>query len=155
MTALTITGRHPASTPTAARRSLLPFFGAMVLANAFLHLAIALTGNHIGIASELMLAVIALGFALYLILARRGLSRLRFGMLVAHMSTYAVVNVGFLLHASVLLALGSPAIAGDGSVPLDPGWIGATFVMASLWGLGLLMHIAGSLAGRGYEAPTA
>ena len=144
--------RTLSSPATTARASLLPLLLALLAANAVLHLLIVLAGNRISVLTTLPLVVIALGYAAHLIVYSRGLGRIRYGALVAHALTYAVVTVGYLLHAFVLAASGSPAIAGDGYLPMDAGWFGATFGMASFWGIGLILHGLGSLLDQGYEA---
>lgn len=134
-----------------AHRTLVPYFLTMLGLNALLQAVIALTGSRIGLLSGLLLAVVAVAYVAYLLTLGRPLSRVRYGSLIAHVITYATVNVGFGLHAMILLATGSPAIAGDGLAPIDPRWIGAALVMPSVWGLGLLAHMFGALMGRGFE----
>lgn len=142
-----------------ARRSLVPYTVAIIVASGLLQVVIALRGNRIDLVSALLLAVIALGYAIYLLTAGKELGQVRYGRLVAHAVTYVVVNTGFLLHAYVLIAVGSPAINGAGApghgIALDPNWLGATLGMASFWGLGLLMHALGALASRGFESARA
>lgn len=143
----------PPSHAHRAHRTLGPLLAVMVGLNLALHLVIAATGNRIGVLSGLLLAVIALAYAAYLLTLGRALGRVRYGSLVAHVIVYVTVNVGFLLHATVLLALRAPAIQGDALSPIAPGWIGATYVMASVWGIGLLSHLMGAVMSRGFEAP--
>lgn len=144
-----------ASDTARAHRTLLPFFGAMVGGSALIQLAIALTGNRIGLLAGILTAVLGVGFALYLWRFSPTLGRVRYGVLVAHVCAYVAVNVGFGLHAYLLIAVGSSAILpADPMTPIDPGWLGATLAMSSFWGLGLLLHLFGALMGRGFEAPT-
>lgn len=138
-----------------AHTSLLPYVLALIGATAVLHLLITLSDNRITVLTTLPLVVIALGYAIYLVTLGRPLGQVRYGHLVAHALTYAVVNVGYLLHAFVLIASDSPAVRGDGHFALEAGWFGATFGMAAFWGIGLILHGLGALLDRGFEAPRA
>lgn len=111
-----------------------------------------LAGNRITVLTTLPLVVVALGYAIYLVIYGRSLGRVRYGRLVAHALTYAIVNTGYLLHAYVPIASDSPAIQGDGHLALGAGWFGATFGMAGFWGLGLIAHGLAALHERGLEA---
>lgn len=136
-----------------AHASLFPYALCVLAASAVVHLIIVLAGNRITVATTLPLVVVALGYAIYLVAFGRSLGRVRYGRLVAHALTYALVNTGYLLHAYVLIATAAPAIQGDGYLPLDAGWFGATFGMAGFWGIGLIAHGLAALHERGFEAP--
>lgn len=138
-----------------AHASLLPYVLVLLGSTAVLHLIIVLAGNRITVLTTLPLVVIALGYAIYLVTAGRSLGQVRYGRLVAHALSYAVINVGYLLHAFLLISFGSPAIRGDDYLALDAGWFGATFGMATFWGIGLILHGLGALLDRGFEAPRA
>lgn len=143
-----------AASPAArAHATLLPFGLSMVGANVLVHVIIALAGNRITVLTTLPLVAVALGYAVYLIVHGRSLGRVRYGRLVAHALTFASVTTGYVLHAYVLLSIGSPAIEGEGHLALDGGWFGAVLGMTAFWGLGLLAHALGALADRGFEAP--
>lgn len=145
-----MTRTHAVPSPT---RLLLPFGLAMVIANVALQVVIIATDHEIGVLAALLTAVIAVGYAVYLIVCRTSLGRTRFGDLTAHVLTYASVNTGFGLHLVMLAALGHGAVAADGpGLMMDPGWFGAAVAMPALWGLGLLMHALGAVLGRGFEA---
>lgn len=137
--------------PAPAHRSLLPYTLTLVAASAILQVVIAATGNRISLLSMILLALIALGYATYLLTVGRRLSRVRYGLFAAHGISYAAINVGFLLHAYLLIALHSPVISGDGGLAIDETWFGATFGMAGFWGLGLLLHGIGAVLSRGFE----
>lgn len=151
----TPTGRAPSAAPrspaAAAHRTLLPYALTLIAASAILQTVIAVTGNRISLLSMILLAVIALGYATYLLTIGRRLSRVRYGLFAAHAISYAAINVGYLLHAYLLIALRSPTIAGDGGLAIDTTWFGATFGMAGFWGLGLLIHGLGAVLSRGFE----
>lgn len=141
-----------ASRTARAHSSLFPYALCLLVANAVVQLIIALADNRITVLTTLPLVVIAIGYAVYLIVFGRSLGRVRYGRLVAHALTYAMVNTGYLLHAYILVASASPAIQGDGHLALDAGWLGATLGMAGFWGIGLLAHGLAALRERGFEA---
>lgn len=152
MPAQTAAAAGSSSGAARARSSLLPYTLALLGANLLLHLVIVLGGNRITVLTTLPLVAIALGAALYLATRGRGLGRVRYGRFVAHALLYATVNVGYLLHAWVLVALGAPLFSGEPSAP-DDAWPGAVLAMASFWGLGLILHGLGVVLDRGFEAP--
>lgn len=139
-----------------AQHALMPFAGVAVLANAVLQLVIALTGNEINVMTEVLTAVVALGYAAFLLRYGRDLAKVRFGLLAAHIVCYTAVNVGYGLHFFVLAVMGNTAIDGPhsatGDFVMDPGWFGVAVAMPALWGAGLLIHALGALAGHGFEA---
>ncbi|MGO2774746.1 MAG: hypothetical protein ACTIB2_15215 [Brachybacterium tyrofermentans] len=143
------------SSASRAHASLFLYALAVLVATAVVHLLIVLAGNRITVLTTLPLVVIALGYAIYLVTYGRSLGRVRYGRLVAHALTYAIVTTGYLLHAYVLIASAAPAVQGDGYLALDAGWFGATFGMAGFWGLGLIAHGLAALRERGFEAPRA
>lgn len=145
----------PAERPSRTDRAhatLFPYALAVLVATMCVHLIIVLANNRITLLTTLPLLVIALGYAVYLMTYGRALGRVRYGRLVAHALTYAIVNTGYLLHAYVLIASASPAIQGDGHLALNAGWFGATFGMAGFWGIGLISHGLAALRERGFEA---
>lgn len=148
MTALPHPSSRPASRPApgsadAALHSLLPYLGGLALACLALQGVIAATGGRIALLAGGCTAVVALGAVAYLAVFGRGLGRLRFGLLLAHALLYVCVNGSFALHALLRGALGEG---------LDPSWAGATLAMPGIWAIGFLVHAAGALAGRGFEA---
>lgn len=147
------TSSEPASRAARAHATLLPYALSVIAASAVVQLIILLAGNRITVLTTLPLLALAIGYAVYLIVNGRSLGRVRYGRLVAHALTYGAVNTGYLLHAYILVTIGSPAVQGDGHLALEAGWFGATFGMAGFWGIGLLAHAIGALADRGFEAP--
>ncbi|WP_010534118.1 2TM domain-containing protein [Brachybacterium squillarum] len=135
----------------AAHRTLLPFALAITGSSIAIQAVVLATGSHITAWIALLTALVGVGYAVYLLTAGRRLARVRYGLFTAHAITYAAINTGFLLHANLLIASGSPAVAGEGRLPIDGGWFGATFAMASFWGLGLLCHGIGAVLSRGFE----
>jgi len=141
-----------ASRSARAHASLRPYALCLLGANAVLHLVIVLADNRITVLTTLPLVVIAIGYAVYLIVFGRSLGRVRYGRLVAHALTYATVNTGYLLHTYLLVASAAPAVQGDGHLALDAGWFGASLGMAGFWGIGLLTHALAALHERGFES---
>ncbi|GAA1487132.1 hypothetical protein [Brachybacterium fresconis] len=141
-----------ASRTVRAHASLFPYALSILAATVIVHLIIVLAGNHITVLTTLPLVVVAIGYAVYLIVFGRALGRVRYGRLVAHALTYAMVNTGYLLHAYILVASASPAIQGDDHLALDAGWFGASLGMAGFWGIGLICHGLAALRERGFEA---
>ncbi len=134
-----------------ARALILPFALTMLGLVVAVHVILVVRDNRIGVLETLPLVVVAGYYAFFLITRGSELRQIRFGRLVAHATAYVIVNVGYLLHAYVLIVVNSPAIRGDSHFLLDEGWFGATFSMATFWGLGLLVHAIASIAGRGWE----
>lgn len=134
-----------------ASRVILPFLATMVALNIALQIGIAFSGNRIGIMAYLLTAAVAVVYALYHWTRRGSLSQIRFGRLVAHLCGFITVNLGFHLHAAVLIATNDAAIRGDADFPIDDQWFGVLFGMFVIWGAGLLIHLAASIASRGFE----
>lgn len=135
---------------TALQRYALSIIGASIV----VQLALVVTGSRIGWLAAGLTAVIAVGYAAFLIRDRGALGRVRYGLLAAHVITFASVVGGFLLHFFVLAVLGNPAVRADTTegFVLDPGWFGVVVGMPTFWSLGLLVHALGAILGRGFEA---
>jgi hypothetical protein len=134
-----------------ARTLILPFELSLLVLVAALHVVIVIDDNQIRLLSTLLLAGVAAYYFVFLAVRGSRLRQVRFGMLVAHATAYAIVNVSYLLHAAILIVADNPAIRGDAHFVLDPGWFGVTFGMATGWGIGLLLHAFASIANRGWE----
>ncbi len=136
-----------------AKEVILPYALILLGLSVASHIVIALTDNRIGAVAQATVVVMALYYAYYHLKNNRKLAQIRFGKLVAHATGYLIVNLGFFVHALVLFVTGSNAIEGkaDSPLPIDPGWFGVLFGMASFWGIGLLIHSIASIAQRGYE----
>lgn len=134
-----------------ASRVILPYLGTMVGLNILLQIGIVAIGNQINAAAALMTAVVALVYALYHWTRRKPLAQIRFGRLVAHLCGFITVNLGFHMHAAVLMVTNNEAIRGDANFPIDDQWFGVLFGMFVIWGLGLLIHLTASIASRGFE----
>ncbi|WAP50763.1 hypothetical protein OL239_12165 [Arthrobacter sp. ATA002] len=84
---------------------------------------------------------------------RRKLLHVRFGFAIAHTIAFLTVTVSFTAHA-VVRAVSLGATGGEGAVAqelLATPWFGATLLMSAAWGVGLLIHLTGSILGRGWE----
>lgn len=134
-----------------ARRVILPYLATMVALNIALQVGITFAGNRIGITAYVLTAAVAVVYGLYHWTRRIPLSQIRFGRLVAHLCGFITVNLGFHLHAAVLVLTNNAAIRGDANFPIDDQWFGVLFGMFIIWGLGLLLHLTGSIASRGFE----
>ena len=134
-----------------ARREILPYLATMVVLNAVLQIGIALAGNRIGTTAYVLTAAVAVVYGLYQWTRRVPLSQIRFGRLVAHLCGFLTVNLGFHVHAAVLIVTNSATIRGDADFPIDDQWFGVLFGMFVIWGVGLLVHLAASIASRGFE----
>ncbi len=134
-----------------ASRVILPFLAAMVVLNVALQIGIAFSGNRIGIIAYVLTAGVAVVYAFYHWTRRGPLSQIRFGRLVAHLCGFISVNLGFHLHAAVLIVTNNAAIRGDENFPINDQWFGVLFGMFIIWGAGLLIHLAASIASRGFE----
>ena len=134
-----------------ARKLLLPYVLGLLALSTLVHLAIALGGNEIDLSAQLLTGSMAVFFVGFLIIRWEALGQVRFGRLVAHAATYAIVNGGFQLHAAVLVIAGTDLLRSGDHLPHDHGWFGPTFAMAGFWALGLIIHAIASIARRGFE----
>ncbi|MDN5877432.1 MAG: hypothetical protein L0H69_12255, partial [Brevibacterium sp.] len=66
---------------------------------------------------------------------------------------YVAVTTSFNLHAVIraMIAGGDAEVQSVAHTLLGSSWFGATLVMSAFWGLGLLLHLIGSVLGRGWE----
>jgi hypothetical protein len=133
------------------RTLILPFALTLLGLVTAVQVVIVIDDNRVRLLSTLSLAVVAVFYACFFAMRGSRLRQVRFGMLVAHATAYAIVNVSYLLHGAVLIMVNSPAIRGDSYFLLDPGWFGVTFGMATGWGIGLVIHALASIANRGWE----
>lgn len=134
-----------------ASRVILPFLITMVGLNIALQIGIAYFGSRIDVTAYVLTAGVAVVYAFYHWTRRGSLSQIRFGRLVAHLCGFIAVNLGFHLHAAVLIVTNDAAIRGDADFPINDQWFGVLFGMFIIWGAGLLMHLAASIASRGFE----
>ena len=115
---------------------------------------VAFTGGQITLLAGLLTAAVALGIVIWLWRNHRVLTRVRFGVAIAHAIAFVAVTTSFNVHASIRAVVlgggadGFQAVAHD---LLATPWFGATLVMSSAWGLGLLVHLVGVVLGRGWE----
>ena len=137
-----------------ARALLLPYTLGLVVAMAVVQVVIAATGGEVTILAGGLTALVAIGIAVWLWRTLRVLMRVRFGVAIAHVIAFVTVTASFNLHAIVrVMAIGFE-VDGSGDTArnlLESSWFGATIVMSGLWGLGLLIHLIGSVIGHGWE----
>lgn len=145
----------PQKTPSVNSRSLLlPYALGLIIAMTIVHVVIAVTGGRVTVLAGALTAVVALGIVVWLRRNRKQLRRVRFGVVIAHTLAYVTVTTSFTLHLVIrVIALGSGGDASGaiGATLLGGSWFGATLVMSALWGLGLLIHLIGTVLGRGWE----
>ena len=140
--------------PVNARSVLLPYLLVLVLAMTAIQAVIAFTGGEITLLAGFLTAMVAAGIAVWVWRNYRKLTKIRFGLAIAHALAFVTVTASFNLHAVIrTLSLGSSGGA-DGAAAhelLATPWFGATLVMSAAWGAGLLIHLAGVVLGRGWE----
>lgn len=142
------------SSPANARALLLPYTLGLVVAMVVVQIVIAATGGEITILAGGLTALVAIGIAVWLWRTLRVLMRVRFGVAIAHVIAFVIVTASFNLHAIVrVMAIGFEVDGAGDTVRnlLESSWFGATIVMSGLWGLGLLIHLIGSVIGHGWE----
>lgn len=132
-----------------ARSLLLPYTLGLVAAMLLIQATIALTGGDIGLLAGALTAVVALATATWMWRNARKLYRIRFGFAVAHAIAFTAVTTSFNLHA-VIRVFNGDAVAAAPELLATP-WFGATLLMSAAWGLGLLIHLTGTVLGRGWE----
>lgn len=146
----------PAERLAGATTSLQRYALAVVAASTLMQIVLAAAGSSIGVLAVALTTIIALGYAGFLLHDRGQLGKVRFGLLAAHVVTFAAVVGGFLVHFFVLAVTGDPAVTAstsDGVFVMDPRWFGVVVGMPTFWLFGLLLHSLGSILGRGFEAP--
>lgn len=136
------------------RALLLPYALALVVAMLVVQLVIAATGGEIAALAGALTGVVAIGIVIWTVRTRRSLARVRFGGAIAHAIAYVTVTTSFTIHAVLrTIALGGTEGGYEAAsrLLLATPWFGATLLMSALWGVGLLMHLIGTVIGRGWE----
>ncbi|MFP3395910.1 hypothetical protein ACSBQT_02460 [Brevibacterium sp. H602] len=142
------------SSPTNARTLLLPYTLGLIIAMAIVQIVVATTGGEVTILAGGLTALVAIGIAVWLWRNLTALKRVRFGVVIAHAIAFVTVTTSFNLHAILRVMFLGFEVDGAGDAArtlLESSWFGATLVMSALWGLGLLVHLLGSVLGRGWE----
>lgn len=134
-----------------AKKSLLQHTFVMLVSCVVLQVIIYARGNRIDLISNLLHAGTALYYLWYHVTAKDLLSRVRFGLLVAHLIGFLAVSISYLFHAFILIISNNPAIHGNNDFAIEPGWFAILFDMITFWGIGLLIHMVASIANRGFE----
>ena len=154
MSTLSEAPRPHVAAPVNARTLLLPYVVGLVASMTLVQVVIALTGGAITVLAGVLTAAVGVGAVIWLWRHHRQLTHVRFGLAVTHAITFAAVTTSFTLHAVVRVSmLGSAADGFETAAHdlLSTPWFGATLVMSAAWGLGLLVHLTGSVLGRGWE----
>lgn len=141
------TQTQPAAVAVNSRSVLLPYLLGLVTAMVLVQAIIALAGGEVGILAGALTAAVGLGVVAWMWRSYRTLSKIRFGMVIAHAIAFLAVTTSFNVHAVLR------AIALDPSVQdlLAGQWFGATLLMSAAWGIGLFVHLTGAVLGRGWE----
>ena len=142
------------SSPANARTLLLPYTLGLIIAMTIVQIVVAATGGEVTILAGGLTALVAIGIAVWLWRNLTALKRVRFGVVIAHAIAFVTVTTSFNLHAILRVMFLGFEVDGAGDAArtlLESSWFGATLVMSALWGLGLLVHLLGSVLGRGWE----
>lgn len=142
-----------APTSASTRSLLLPFAGVALAGAVLVHLAIALTGGVPGLVPGVLLLGVGLVCFVLLWRMRRPLRQVRFGSVVAHTILYGAWAGTLTVHGLIATLLagrsGGPQAAAH--LLLGTPWFGVVLGMGGLWGVGLLIHAVGVVAGGGWE----
>jgi hypothetical protein len=142
------------SSPANARTLLLPYTLGLIIAMTIVQIVVSATGGEVTILAGGLTALVAIGIAVWLWRNLTALKRVRFGVVIAHAIAFVTVTTSFNLHAILRVMFLGFEVDGAGDSThtlLESSWFGATLVMSALWGLGLLVHLLGSVLGRGWE----
>ncbi|MDN5661772.1 MAG: hypothetical protein L0G72_13525 [Brevibacterium aurantiacum] len=136
-----------------ARSLLLPYALTLIAAMIIIQFVVALTGGAVTILAGALTAVVAIGIAVWIVIKRRKLLHVRFGLVIAHVIAYVAVTTSFNAHAVVraVVAGSDNDVQAVAHSLLGSSWFGAPLVRSAVWGLGLLIHLLGSVLGRGWE----
>lgn len=136
-----------------SRSLLLPYALGLIVAMVVIQAVVALTGGTITVLVGALTALVPLGIAIWLVLHRQELRHVRFGTVVAHTIAFVTVTTLFNLHAFLRVAVLGAQQGGLDGIPVQTWstWFGPTLAMSALWGPGLLIHLVGSVLGRGWE----
>jgi hypothetical protein len=152
-----------------ARKSLLQYAAILGALMAAVCVTMAANGHHLyiietvsetkdtvvgafSITLPLLLFVgVFLYYVYYNLTSKKLLSRVRYGLLVAHVTSFLIVNIPFHLYAFILFMSNNAAIRGNENFAMSPDWYGVLFGMTTFWGIGLLVHTVASVANRGFE----
>lgn len=135
------------NTPEAALQLMLPYGITITVIMLIGHIAAALAPQYTFAAISTAMFLVAVLFFGYMTLLNKGLQKLRFGAVIIHTLTYVLLVGGNLLH--VLLA-------GFGGYyhtleALMADWFGVSVTMGGIWGVGLFLHLASTIAQHGFE----
>ena len=141
------------TTPKPVNKILLPYAAIMVVLSIFAQVVVVMRGNQIDAIAGLGLVPAFVYYLYFQITSRASLSRIRFGLLVSHVTAFLIVNLSYHIPAAILTVQNINDTQGP-DVALSAGWFGVLFAMFGMWGIGLLIHLIASIAMRGYEEVT-
>lgn len=137
-----------------ARSLFLPYALALITAMVAIQLVIALSGDQVKVLAEGLTAAVALAIVVWLWRNHRHINHVRFGWTIAHAIAFATVTTSYNLHLFIHLlgvASGTNGFHAAAHDVLATPWFGATLAMSALWGIGFVIHLVGSVLGRGWD----
>lgn len=149
-----MTTQRQTSTAVNARSILLPYTLVLTTAMVIIQAVIALTGGEVTLLAQALTALVAIGIVVWFWRNYRSLTHVRFGVVVAHAVAFTAVTTSYNAHVVLrTVALGSGAGGFEAAAQnlLATPWFAVTLVTSAAWGLGLLLHLTGSVLGRGWE----
>jgi len=149
-----MTNTKMVSSSVNSRSLLLPYTLVLIGSMLAIQAVVALAGSKITLLAGALTAAVAVGILIWVFRHYRHVMHVRFGLVIAHAITFAVVTTSFNLHAVVLtvsLSSGEGGFESAAEMMLSTPWFGATLLMSTAWGLGLLIHLLGTVLGRGWE----
>ncbi|MGO2648905.1 MAG: hypothetical protein ACTH96_12080, partial [Brevibacterium aurantiacum] len=84
-----------------ARSLLLPYALTLIAAMIIIQFVVALTGGAVTLLAGALTAVVAVGIAVWIVINRRKLLHVRFGLVIANVIAYVAVTTSFNAHAVV------------------------------------------------------
>lgn len=137
-----------------ARSLILPFLLILTASMAIIQGVIAVAGGDITLLAQVLTVLVAVAIVGWAWLNRRKLAYVRFGAVIVHTIAFVVVTTSFNAHAVLrifTLGSGDDGFERIAEMLLTTPWFGATLVTSAAWGLGLLLHLTGTVLGRGWE----
>lgn len=135
------------------RALLLPYLLVLIAATVAVQVVVVLVGGRLTPVVAVLTGATGIGAVAWGWVHRRELRQVRFGAVVAHVALFLTVTVSYTVHAVIrVVGLGSQGdVEAATELILGSPWFGATLVTSAAWGTGLLIHVIGSVLGRGWD----
>lgn len=143
-----------AQTQVNAQSVLLPYALTLIVGMVVVQVVIALTGGVPTVLTGILTAVVALGIVFWYWKNLQKLSQIRFSAAIAHTLAFVTITTSYNLHAMIRIFGHGGTEGGLEQAARElftTPWFGTTFGMTTLWGLGLLLALLGSIASRGWR----